>query len=156
LGAELVVSTPTGYRLGLAETQVDSSALLVHEAAAAERARAGDHEGALARAEAGRALWGGGVGAGAGGGLDDPVPALRAERLRAYRALVRSHALALARLGRHAEATAPLTELNRELPRDEEVLAELLRCEAAGAGRAAALTRYDGYRRRLRDELGSD
>ncbi|MER5792207.1 BTAD domain-containing putative transcriptional regulator [Streptomyces sp. NPDC001980] len=156
LGAELVVSTPTGYRLGLDETQVDASALLVHEAASAERARAGDHEGALARAEAGLALWDGSVGAGADEELHDPVAALRAERLRAYRALVRSHALALARLGRRAEATAPLAELNRELPRDEEVLAELLRCEAAGAGRAAALTRYDGYRRRLRDELGSD
>ncbi|MEU9409561.1 BTAD domain-containing putative transcriptional regulator [Streptomyces sp. NPDC048281] len=156
LGAELVVSTPTGYRLGLGETQVDSSALLVHEAAAAERARAGDHEGALARAGAGLALWDGNVGAGAGEELHDPVAALRAERLPAYRALVRSHALALARLGRWAEATAPLAELNRELPRDEEVLAELLRCEAAGAGRAVALTRYDGYRRRLRDELGSD
>lgn len=156
LGAELVVSTPTGYRLGLDETQVDSSALLVHEAASAERARAGDHEGALARAEAGLALWDGTVGAGADEKAHDPVAALRADRLRAYRALVRSHALALARLGRRAEATAPLAELNRRLPRDEEVLAELLRCEAAGAGRAAALTRFDGYRRRLRDELGSD
>ncbi|MFD4598401.1 ATP-binding protein [Streptomyces sp. NPDC058464] len=156
LGAELILSTPTGYRLGLEEMAVDSSALLVHEAAAAERARAGDHEGSLARAVAGLALWDGSVGAGADEELRDPVAALRAERVRAYRALVRSHALALARLGRRAEATAPLTELNRELPRDEEVLAELLRCEAAGAGRAAALTRYDGYRRRLRDELGSD
>ncbi|MEU6194308.1 BTAD domain-containing putative transcriptional regulator [Streptomyces sp. NPDC047061] len=156
LGAELILSTPTGYRLGLEEMAVDSSALLVHEAAAAERARAGDHEGSLARAEAGLALWDGSVGAGADEELHDPVAALRAERVRAHRALARSHALALARLGRRAEATAPLTELNRELPRDEEVLAELLRCEAAGAGRAAALTRYDGYRRRLRDELGSD
>ncbi|MEU9241226.1 BTAD domain-containing putative transcriptional regulator [Streptomyces sp. NPDC048385] len=156
LGAELILSTPTGYRLGLDETQVDSSALLAHEAAAAERARAGDHEGSLARAAAGLALWDGSVAAGADEELHDPVVALRAGRLRAYRALVRSHALALARLERRAEATAPLAELHRELPRDEEVLAELLRCEAAGAGRAAALTRYDGYRRRLRDELGSD
>ncbi|MFK0282517.1 ATP-binding protein [Streptomyces sp. NPDC090499] len=156
LGAELVVSTPTGYRLGLDETQVDSSALLVREAASAERARAGDQEGSLAEAEAGLALWDGSVDAGTGEELHDPVAALRADRLRAYRALARSHALALARLGRRAEATAPLTELHRELPRDEEVLAELLRCEAAGAGRAAALARYDGYRRRLRDELGSD
>ncbi|MFD8815532.1 ATP-binding protein, partial [Streptomyces sp. NPDC059627] len=156
LGAELIVSTPTGYRLGLDEMGVDSSALLVHEAASAERARAGDHEGSLARAEAGLALWDGSTAAGADEELRDPVAALRAERVRAHRALVRSHALALARLGRRAEATAPLAALNRELPRDEEVLAELLRCEAAGAGRAAALTRYDGYRRRLRDELGSD
>ncbi|WP_406438749.1 AfsR/SARP family transcriptional regulator [Streptomyces sp. NBC_00631] len=156
LGAELILSTPTGYRLGLDETRVDSSALLLHEAAGAERARAGDHEGSLAEAEAGLALWDGSVAAGADEELHDPVAALRTERVRAYRALVRSHALALARLGRRAEATAPLAELHRELPRDEEVLAELLRCEAAGAGRAAALTRYDGYRRRLRDELGSD
>ncbi|MEV6763902.1 BTAD domain-containing putative transcriptional regulator, partial [Streptomyces sp. NPDC051105] len=156
LGAELIVSTPTGYRLALDETQVDSSALLLHEAAGAARARAGDHEGALAQTEAGLALWDGSVGAGAGEELHDPVVALRAARVRAHRALVRARALALARLGRRAEAAAPLSALARELPRDEEVLAELLRCEAATAGRAAALTRYDAYRRRLRDELGTD
>ncbi|MGX5182149.1 ATP-binding protein [Streptomyces avermitilis] len=156
LGAELIVSTPTGYRLALEEAQVDSSALLLYEAASAERARAGDHEGVLARAEAGLALWDASGGAGAGEDLHDPVVALRAERVRAHRALVRFRALALARVGRREEAAAPLAGLARELPRDEEVLAELLRCEAATAGRAAALTRYDAYRRRLRDELGTD
>ncbi|ELS54953.1 ATP-binding protein [Streptomyces viridochromogenes] len=155
LGAELIVSTPTGYRLTLDEAQVDSSALLLYEAASAERARAGDHEEALRQAEAGLALWDGSVGNGAGEDLLDPVVALRAERVRAVRSLVRSRALALARLGRREEAAAPLAELARELPRDEEVLAELLRCEAATAGRAAALTRYDVYRRRLREELGT-
>ncbi|MFQ3556116.1 BTAD domain-containing putative transcriptional regulator [Streptomyces gramineus] len=156
LGAELIASTPTGYRLALEETQVDSSALLVCEAASAERARAGDHAGALERAEAGLALWDGNVGAGAGEDLHDPLVALRAGRVGARRALVRTRALALARLGRRAEAVAPLAALAGELPRDEEVLAELLRCEAATTGRAAALTRYDAYRRGLRDELGSD
>ncbi|MER5435141.1 BTAD domain-containing putative transcriptional regulator [Streptomyces sp. NPDC002588] len=156
LGAELIVSTPTGYRLALDEGQVDSSALLLYEAASAERARAGDHAGALAQAEAGLALWDGGVGAGAGEDLHDPVVALRVDRGRAHRALVRFRALALARVGRREEAAAPLAGLARELPRDEEVLAELLRCEAVTAGRAAALTRYDAYRRRLRDELGTD
>ncbi|WP_327430259.1 ATP-binding protein [Streptomyces sp. NBC_01236] len=156
IGADLVVSTPTGYRLALDEAQVDSSALLLHEAASAERARAGDHAGALAQAEAGLALWDGGTGAGAGEDLHDPVVALRADRGRTHRALVRFRALALARTGRREEAAAPLAGLARELPRDEEVLAELLRCEAATAGRAAALTRYDAYRRRLRDELGTD
>ncbi|MGW2705737.1 ATP-binding protein [Streptomyces sp. NPDC001340] len=155
-GAELIVSTPTGYRLALDEAQVDSSALLSYEAASAECTRAGDHEGALARAEQGLALWDGSLGAGADEERHDPVTALRADRVRAFRALVRYRALALARLGRRAEAAAPLAELVRELPRDEEVLAELLRCEAATAGRAAALTRYDAYRRGLRDELGTD
>ncbi|MEV3968140.1 BTAD domain-containing putative transcriptional regulator [Streptomyces sp. NPDC050698] len=156
LGADLVVSTPTGYRLALDEEQVDSSALLLREAAGAERARAGDHEGALQQAESGLALWDGSVGAAAGEDLRDPVVALRTARVRAFRSLVRSRALALARLGRREEAAAPLAELAGELPRDEEVLAELLRCEAATTGRAAALTRYDTYRRELRDELGTD
>ncbi|MFJ8629279.1 ATP-binding protein [Streptomyces sp. NPDC093568] len=156
LGADLIVSTPTGYRLALDETQVDASALLLHETASAKRTRAGDHAGALAQAEAGLALWDGGTGAGAGEDVHDPVVALRADRTRAHRSLVRYRALALARVGRQEEAAAPLAELAGELPRDEEVLAELLRCEAATAGRAAALSRYDLYRRALRDDLGAD
>ncbi|GAA2932503.1 hypothetical protein GCM10011428_57510 [Streptomyces violaceus] len=39
---------------------------------------------------------------------------------------------------------------------EEEVLAELLRGEAATAGPSAALTRYEAYRRELRNELGTD
>ena len=93
---------------------------------------------------------------GSDGGLADPLSALRAERASAYRSLLRARALALSRLGRRAEAIEPLSELIREHPRDEEVLAELLRCEAAALGPSAALARYDAYRRALRDELGSD
>lgn len=156
LGAEVVAGTPTGYRLGLTEEQVDSSALPLHAERSGERARAGDHASALAEADAGLALWDGVVAAGAGEDLHDPLVALRTERAAAYRSLTRSRALALARLGRAAEAVGPLAELARELPRDEEVLAELLRCEAATSGPAAALTRYDAYRRTLRDELGAD
>ncbi|MEU3843449.1 BTAD domain-containing putative transcriptional regulator [Streptomyces sp. NPDC028635] len=156
LGADLVVSTPTGYRLALEESRIDACALPRHAEASAERARAGDHAAALARAEAGLALWDGTVDAAAGQDLHDPVAALRAGLVPAHRSLVRSRALALARLDRRQEALAPLLELARDLHRDEEVLAELLRCEAATAGRAAALTRYDAYRRALREELGTD
>jgi Bacterial transcriptional activator domain len=88
--------------------------------------------------------------------LDDPVAALRAERASTYRSLVRARALALSRLGRHAEAAEALTELAAERPRDEEVLLELLRSEAATVGPSAALARYEAYRRSLRDELGAD
>ncbi|MEU9009427.1 BTAD domain-containing putative transcriptional regulator [Streptomyces sp. NPDC048479] len=158
LGSDVIASTPTGYRLALGEDQVDSSAVLLRAAAGAERSRSGDHAAALAHAEAGLALWDGG-----GGGVfhedaipDDPVSALRAERAPAYRSLMRVRALALARLGRRAEAVEPLAGLVRELPRDEEVLLELLRCEAATAGPSAALATYDSYRRTLRDELGTD
>ncbi|MGP4087228.1 ATP-binding protein [Streptomyces sp. KR55] len=154
LGADVLVSTPTGYRLTLAEDQVDSSALLLHAAASAERARAGDHAGSLAAAEAGLALWEGspdGV-----GDTDDPAAALRTERAPVRGTLVRAQALALARLGRHAEAAGPLAVAASEHPRDEEVLAELLRGQAATAGPSAALMRYEAYRRELRDELGTD
>lgn len=153
LGADLIVSTPTGYRLALAEEQVDSSALLLHAAASADRARAGDHAGSLAAAEAGLALW---EGTPDPDGDGDPVAALRAERAPVRGALVRAQALALARLGRHAEAAGPLAVAAAEHPRDEEVLAELLRGEAASAGPSAALTRYEAYRRGLRETLGTD
>ncbi|MGW0659292.1 ATP-binding protein [Streptodolium elevatio] len=156
VGAGLIVGTAAGYRLALAAEEVDSSALLMHAARGEARAAAGDHVGALAEAEAGLALWDGVVAPAADEDLHDPVAALRAARSAAHRTLVRSRALALARLGRRAEAIAPLVGLARELPRDEEVLAELLRCEASAVGPAAALTRYDTYRRSLRDALGAD
>ncbi|MQY03342.1 ATP-binding protein [Actinomadura macrotermitis] len=152
LGADVIAGTPTGYRLTLAEEQIDASAVLLEAAASAKASRDGDHAGALAHAEAGLALWDGAPEV----GEDDPVAALRADRASAYRALVRTRALALARLGRHAEAFDALTKLVDDHPRDEELLLELLRCEAATAGPSAALVRYDAYRRALRDELGTD
>ncbi|MFE9444923.1 ATP-binding protein [Streptomyces sp. NPDC006602] len=154
LGADVIASTPTGYRLALAEDQVDSSALLLHAAASADRARAGDHAGSLAAAEAGLALWEGTPDG--SGDSEDPVAALRAERAPVHGTLIRARALALARLGRHAEAAGPLAVAAAEHPRDEEVLAELLRGEAATAGPSAALTRYEAYRRELRETLGTD
>jgi predicted ATPase/DNA-binding SARP family transcriptional activator len=153
LGPGVVVSTPGGYRLSLREDQVDASAVLLSASESEKRSRAGDHLAALGYAEAGLALCDGAAGWDAGPG--DPLSALRAARVPAYRSLLRARALALSRLGRRAEAAAALGELIVRSPRDEEVLAELLRCEAATAGPAAALARYAGYRQRLRDELGS-
>ncbi|GGS15057.1 ATP-binding protein [Actinokineospora fastidiosa] len=151
LGPDLVVRTPTGYRLGLEADQVDSSALVARAAASAQCSRAGDHASALEHAEAGLALWDGG-----GVDGDGPLSALRADRMAALGSLERARALALSRLNRHAEALDALTALAGERPHDEEVLLELLRSEAATAGPAAALARYETYRRFLRDELGSD
>ncbi|GAA3225695.1 hypothetical protein GCM10017691_14710 [Pseudonocardia petroleophila] len=153
LGADLIASTPTGYRLALPAEQVDAAAVLAHADTAARCARAGDHAAALAAAEEGLSAW---EGAGAADTEDGPVAELRAEREPVRRALGRARALAMARLGRAAEAAGPLTDLARDHPRDEEVLLELLRSESATAGPAAALARYDTHRRRLRDELGAD
>ncbi|MFB4319075.1 BTAD domain-containing putative transcriptional regulator [Actinomadura sp. 21ATH] len=163
LGADVIAGTPAGYRLALDEGQVDASAVLLRAAESARCSRAGDHAGALTHAEEGLALWDGPPEPGtegavdpAGAGPGDPLAALRRERAATYRVLVRARALALARLGRYEEAAGPLAGLVAERPRDEELLAGLLRCEAATAGPATALARYDAYRRELRDELGAD
>jgi predicted ATPase/DNA-binding SARP family transcriptional activator len=152
LGSDIIASTPTGYRLALREDEVDAAAILLRAAASARHARAGDHAAALEHAEAGLALWDEPPAA----WDTDPLSVLRAARATTYRSLARACALALSRLGRRAEAVDPLTELAGEHPRDEEVLAELLSCEASTVGPAAALARYDAYRRVVRDELGSD
>jgi predicted ATPase/DNA-binding SARP family transcriptional activator len=154
LGPDVIVSTATGYRLALSDDQIDASAVLLSAAESEKSSRAGDYLAALGHAEAGLALCEGAEGWDAGG--DDPLSVLRAARVPAYRSLLRARALALARLGRRAEAAGPLGELIQRSPRDEEVLAELLRCEAAVVGPAAALARYADYQQRLRDELGSD
>jgi predicted ATPase/DNA-binding SARP family transcriptional activator len=154
LGPGIIVSTPGGYRLSLRDEQIDASAILLRASESDKQSRAGDHRAALGQAEAGLALCEGAAGWDAGDG--HPLSALRAARVPAYRSLLRARALALSRLGRRAEAALPLGELILRSPRDEEVLAELLRCEAATAGPAAALARYAGYRQRLRDEFGSD
>ncbi len=154
LGADVIASTPAGYRLALREEQVDASAVLLAAAAADRHARAGEHAAALGHAEAGLVLCDGA--ANWVTESDDPLSALRAARSVAYRSLVRARALALARLGRRGDAVGPLTELAARAARDEEVLAQLLRCEAATVGPAAALARYGAYRRVLRDELGAD
>ncbi|WP_103344231.1 ATP-binding protein [Amycolatopsis sp. CA-126428] len=152
LGHDVIEATPSGYRLTLAENRVDAGALVLSAAACARLSREGDHEAALAHAEAGLALWT----ARGNPGSADPLGALRTARASTSRWLVRARALCRSRLGRAAEAIDELIELASEWPRDEELLGELLRSEAATAGPAAALARYEDYRRRVRDELGGD
>ncbi|TCO50893.1 BTAD domain-containing putative transcriptional regulator [Actinocrispum wychmicini] len=153
LGSDVIASTPNGYRLTLHEDEIDASAVMLSASASEDRARAGDHAAAFQHAKEGLKLC---EGAEWPTSTDGPLSELRAARFPAYRSLVRAHALALSRLGRPGEALEQLADLVTKRPRDEEVLAELLRSEAATIGPAAALARYDAYRRALRDELGSD
>ncbi len=148
LGPGVIASTATGYRLALAVDQVDAAAVLACVSAAGRHARESDHAGALTAADEGLAHLDGAAADVEGGPLAD----LRADRAGARFELERARALALARLGRRAEALGELARVAGRDPRDEEVLAELLRCEPP----AAALARYDAHRRALRDELGAD
>ncbi|GAA4559127.1 ATP-binding protein [Pseudonocardia xishanensis] len=166
LGAQVVETTATGYRLALAPSEVDATALAAH---AREARSAPDPAQALAAADAGLALWPGARAESAGadepepaggprarrtGVADGPLAVLRADALRILAELRRHRAVALSRLGRAAVALPALEELRGE--KDEELLLELLRSEAAVRGPAAALARYDAYRRELAEELGTD
>ena len=92
LGPGVIVSTPSGYRLSLREDQIDASAVLLRAHESEKRSQAGDHLAALGYAEAGLALCEGVEGWDTGPG--DPLSALRAARLPAYRSLLRARAAA--------------------------------------------------------------
>ncbi|MGO9790028.1 MAG: BTAD domain-containing putative transcriptional regulator [Solirubrobacteraceae bacterium] len=151
-GEQAIVRDAAGYRLGVRPVEVDSVHLgvLVREARAA---LALDAAGAAALAREAIAL--------AGGLLDTPdadagplSEIRRAARDDAGAATV-ILARALSRTGKHVEALQPLIDAASERPADEALLADLLRSETAILGPAAALERYEGYRRELRERLGT-
>jgi len=151
-GPEVVQRYDGGYRLGLPDDAVD---LWVLESLA-ERARSalsqGDPRAALAAAAGADDLFCG-IASVTG---DGPLTDARRRALAVGPGLARTHALALARAGRDAEAVGPLDAVHRRDPDDAEVLVALLRCEASAVGAAVALARYDGYRRDLAHRLGVD
>ncbi|EIV91027.1 putative ATPase [Frankia sp. QA3] len=151
-GAGAVVRDGDGYRLGLPPTQVDSCLLgqLVAEAAGLVAA---DPWAAAERAREALEL----------GAPLPPVPAddrgtLADVRRAAGRDLAAARLLlarATSRTGRHPEALPLLAAAHAQRPDDEGLLAELLRSEAAVRGPGAALHRFEGYRRDLRERLGT-
>ncbi|MFB9300972.1 AfsR/SARP family transcriptional regulator [Kibdelosporangium philippinense] len=121
LGPDLVVNTPTGYRI---DAQVDTEAILTYASDSAKALTTAHFETALATAAAGLGLWN-------GEGTDgtDPLSLLRLERKQARRSLLRTHALALSKAGKHAEAKVPLEDLVASSSHDEELLLELIRTQ---------------------------
>ncbi|WP_446664428.1 ATP-binding protein [Flexivirga sp. B27] len=154
LGHDTIANTPTGYRLTLGDDETDAAAIGLRLTAARRAARDNDATSALAHADAGLALWPDATRDGLD--PDDPLDRLRLDILPVLANLHRERALALAALGRHEEARAPLETCMADFPGDETVLAALLRAEAATGSAAAALERYERHRRALRDQLGTD
>ena len=146
---DVVQRVEGGYRLGLADKDVDARTQAAHLAAA---------RAALASGEAGEAF----RLASSVAAMDVAVPVagpladlrLVAEGRRATAREVA--ALAAARLGRHADALDDLAAAHERRPDDAEVLLALLRAEAATAGPATALARYESYRADLVERLGVD
>ncbi|MFC7103430.1 BTAD domain-containing putative transcriptional regulator [Nonomuraea rubra] len=150
-GAGVVERIPRGYRLGLAAQQVDALrlGLLVEEARAA--LGADDVAGARSRAEEAMGL--------AAGGMDGATGALAELRSVAGEWAAEARrvaAVARGRSGAHESALPLLEEAAGERPHDEELLACLLRSEAAVRGAAAALERYERYRAGLVARLGTE
>jgi predicted ATPase len=152
-GADVIVLDGGGYRLGAAPGEVDSARLaeLVHDAAAAL-----DRDAAAAAALAEQALALAGGLPEAGDGEAGPLTGIRraaAADAAAARVIL---ARASSRAGTHAAALAALEAAHARFPRDESLLADLLRSEAAVRGPAVALERYERYRGDVRGRLGAD
>ncbi|AYD89337.1 transcriptional regulator [Actinomyces lilanjuaniae] len=151
LGAGAVERVAIGYRLALRADDVDylivvrSARLAVDAARQQELARVVAVTD-TAVSEQGAQMPGRGATAGQG-----PHGELVGEAARLLHRLVRERALALDHLGRYAEAMVLLPALAEYDPADEPVLAALVRDEAWTSSPAAALERYEAYRRRLRE-----
>ncbi len=152
-GADTIVREDAGYRLGAAPDEVDSEQL-TQLVSAAEAAL--DRDAPVAAELAQQAL-----------ALSDDLPVsangdagpLAAVRRKAAADAGTARVIlarASSRMGSHSEALPALETASAQRPRDESLLADLLRTEAAVRSPAAALERFERYRRELRDQFGTD
>lgn len=162
---EVVVRTPRGYALGLAEHEVDVWHLADLARTASEALAAGDVSAAVSLADE--------LGpdappapptpspdspARARTTAPDPLAALRADARETTERLALALATALSESGQHARALELLEPRRAALvaTEDERALAAHLRSLAATTSIAAALARYDEIRAHLAGELGVD
>jgi predicted ATPase/DNA-binding SARP family transcriptional activator len=151
-GADAIIRDGTGYRLGAAPGEVDSIRLaeLVRQAAATL-----DQDAPLAaeQAQKAQAL---ADGLPAATSQDGPLADLRRAAAADLETAKTIQARAASRMGAHNAALPALEAAYAERPDDESLLTDLLHSEAAVRGPAAALERYERYRRGLRERLGAD
>ncbi len=151
-GHDVISRYDGGYRLSLPDDEVDVW-LLRRLTREAETALAAGDPSAPDLVDAAWEL--------ASGAADpDRDAGPRADLLAQARAaksrLVRLRGLALAAAGRPGDAAPALVQAHEAAPDDTPVLVALLRAEAATAGAAAALQRYEAFREGLADRLGVD
>ena len=150
-GEDVIVRDAVGYRIGVEPSEIDGLRLagLVREARI-ELDRDAGSAATLAREAI--ALVGGLLDQAEddAGPLHDLRRGARDDAAEAALILGR----ALSRTGSHAEALEPLIAAFAAHPSNEALLSDLLTTEAALRGPAAALERFENYRRDLRDRLG--
>jgi predicted ATPase/DNA-binding SARP family transcriptional activator len=152
-GADTIVREDAGYRLGARPDEVDSERLAELVSAAAGTLER-DAPAAAELAQQALAL-SDGLPVSTNG---DAGPLAEVRRKAAADAGTARLILARAssRMGSHGDALPPLEAAYTQRPRDESLLADLLRSEAAVRSPAAALERFERYRRDLREQFGTD
>jgi predicted ATPase/DNA-binding SARP family transcriptional activator len=152
-GADAIVREGAGYRLGVVPGEVDSARLaeLVRAASSVLDRDAAAAEG-LAREALALTIGLSAADDGDEGPLGEVRRAGAADAATARVILAR----ASSRAGAHAAALPELAAAHAQWPRDEPLLADLLRSEAAVSGPATALDRFERYRQDLRERLGAD
>lgn len=152
-GGEVIVRDGSGYRLGVEAAAVDVLLLaqLMREATAALEA---DAARAAELAQMALAL-SATVPAEVNGNGDGPLHAIREEAAAKLAQAQVIFARSQSRMGAHTEALADLETAHAARSDDEQLLADLLRTEAATRGPAAAIDRYERFRRELRERLGA-
>lgn len=150
IGADHLITDGDGYRLALADDQVD--VLRLHREAARARATLTDDPAqALAHADAAHTLAPQGI-----TDHDGPLRDVVTHAAEDLQVAIDVRARALAQTGRAAEALPGLEDAVRRAPDDESLLADLLHALAATRGTGAALERYEAHRADLADRLGTD
>ncbi|SDN28433.1 Predicted ATPase [Actinomyces ruminicola] len=142
LGAEALQRHGEGYALTLPRSQVDHLDLVQRRRRAEAAACAHRPADVVDLTE--------GMGEISGAGVSPPHRRLLEQATALSARALRLRALALGELGRYAQAMELLPSLAEQNPSDEAVLAALIRSEAWTRSPAAALARYERYRRRLR------
>ncbi len=151
---DAIVQDAAGYRLAISRADLDTGRFADLVRAGQRRLAGAEHDPAVATLDEALALW-------RGQPLSDAGEAAYALGLRAGWESLRVRAevdrlAALLGAGRFSDTVTEALALAAERPLDERVWATLLR-GLAGAGRTSeALSAYETFRERLRDELGSD
>ncbi|GHJ47635.1 SARP family transcriptional regulator [Catellatospora sp. TT07R-123] len=148
---EPIASGAGGYRLAVADGDLDVLAFTALAADAREHAAAGAAEPAAALLRQALGLWRGPALSGAAAAFVGPAAAgLQDERLAAYEDLFEAELA----LGRHAALIGPMRDLAAENPWRERLAAQLMTALVRSGDQAQALRVYEQTRRRLADELG--
>ncbi|MFC9893798.1 BTAD domain-containing putative transcriptional regulator [Nocardia sp. NPDC127579] len=153
-GSTLLRSDRGGYRLLVAETDVDALCFERLVTSGRSELAAGRPDAAARILGDAQRLWRGAVLGGLG---DPPFAALVAIRLTELRVQAAEHRItAELALGRHSDVSAEVERLAAEHPLRERLQGQLMRVRYATGRQADALTAFERVRTALRVELGAD